>query len=60
MVKMIVCAIVISFVSILAKPDTVIVVNCKCDTLKIVKTVDTAVTIKLDTLKTKVEKRIKK
>ena len=59
MIKAIVCIAVIGAISVLAKTDTLTVINCKCDTLKIIKTVDTTVSVKLDTLKTKVEKKVK-
>jgi hypothetical protein len=56
--KTLVCVVILGFVSAFAKTDTLIVVNCKCDTLRIVKTTDTTVTVKLDTLKH--EKKFKK
>lgn len=55
--KIIVCILALGFICVFAKSDTTTVVNCKCDTLKIVKEVilkiDTVKTIKLDTLKAK-------
>jgi hypothetical protein len=49
--KVFACLLVICFGVAFAKTDTLVTVNCKCDTLKVIKTVDTTVTIKLDTLK---------
>lgn len=49
---------VCGFASVFAKTDTLTVINCKCDTLKILRIVDTAITVKLDTLKIKIEKKV--
>ena len=57
MLRAFVFVLVCGFVSVFAKTDTLTVINCKCDTLKILRTVDTAVTVKLDTLKAKIEKK---
>ena len=58
MLRAIAFVLVFGLASVFAKTDTLTVVNCKCDTLKILRTVDTAVTVKLDTLKAKVEKKV--
>jgi hypothetical protein len=41
--------ILVLFTISLAKPDTLLVITCKCDTMKIVR--DSVVHVKLDTLK---------
>jgi hypothetical protein len=57
MLRVIAFVLLLGFASAFAKSDTLTVINCKCDTLKILRTVDTAITVKLDTLKAKVEKK---
>ena len=52
--KILICALVLCCSFTFAKSDTIAVVNCKCDTIKIVR--DTIITVKLDTLK-KVEQK---
>ena len=49
--KFFACLLVVCLGFAFAKTDTLVTVNCKCDTLKVIKTVDTTVTVKLDTLK---------
>lgn len=56
MSKIFACVIAIGFVCVFAKTDTLMVVNCKCDTLKILK-IDTTI-VKFDTLKAVVPKKL--
>jgi len=52
--------IAVCFSSVFSKTDTLQVVNCKCDTLTVIKSVDTTITVKLDTLNVNEEKTEKK
>ena len=49
--KVAICILALCSVCAFAKKDMLQVINCKCDTLKIVRTTDTSIVIKFDTLK---------
>jgi len=59
--KLFTCIFILSLASVFAKTDTTTVVNCKCDTVKIVVTsIDTTVVTKIDTLKNNLKPTKKK
>ncbi len=58
MKKVLVCVLILGLASVFAKTEVDTLVLTKCDTIKVVRTIDSTVTVKVkyDTLKTKIVK----